>query len=143
MSGQPLTATSIKILTTALSENTAGNWLENLSLAQCELNDEAAGVLGTYLHKKQVEGLSIGGNRLTFKGLAQFMTNLLMSGESGRLKLLDISDTIVDDETRKQKQTFFDNLCNLIRKSRQLTKLNISKLQCQNEAQQNYIFFAV
>ena len=44
-----------------------------------------------------------------------------MAGESGRLKRLDINDTIVDDENSKQKQTFLDNLCNLIRKSRQLT----------------------
>ena len=65
-----MTATSVKILTAALSENSGTTWLENLVVAQCELNDESAGILGAYLHKKQVGSLGFGGNKLTFKGMA-------------------------------------------------------------------------
>lgn len=69
------------------------------------------------------------------------MEDLLESAMSGKLLALDISDTVLD-EHGKQKQTFVDNLCALIRKSRKLARLNISKLAIRVEAQQNYLFFA-
>ena len=94
INGQPLSANSIKTICNALTENIGRNWIENLGLAHCELNDECTGILGTYLNKTQVGNLEIGGNRMTYKGITKLLQDLLMSGESGRLKALDISDTI-------------------------------------------------
>ena len=144
LNGQSLSATSLKILTAALSENSAGNWLQELSLAKCELGDDSAAILGTYLHKQQVEAINVGGNRLTFKAMGALMQHLLYSGESGRLKSLDVSDTIADTEDASKQKAFFINaLCDLIKKSRQLQTLNISKIRVWQETQQNYLFFAV
>lgn len=80
---------------------------------------------------------------MTFKGIAKLIEDLNTSAESGRLKGLDISDTIADDPESKKKQIFVDNLCTLIRKSRTLVNLDISKILIRTEAQQNYIFMAV
>ena len=40
------------------------------------------------------------------------------------------------------KQNFLDGLCALIRKSRLLANLNISKILIRSETLQNYLFFA-
>ena len=71
------------------------------------------------------------------------MEDLNISAESGSLKGLDISEAISDDSESKKKQLFVDNLCALIRKSRSLINLNISKILVRAEAQQNYIFMAI
>ena len=87
--------------------------------------------------------MNVGSNKLTFKGMAKLMEDLAMGAESGSLKELDISDSIVDKEDSKQKQSFLDNLCTLIRKSRMLVQLNISKIHIRTDTLQNYLFFAI
>ena len=69
----------------------------------CELTDQCASTLGEYFKQKQVGYLKIGGNKLTFKGIAKLIEDLNTSAESGRLKGLDISDTIADDPESKKK----------------------------------------
>ena len=60
--------------------------------------------------------------------MAKLMEDLMMSAESGRLKALNISDTIEDEPDSKKKQSFLDSLCALIRKARLLAHLNLSKI---------------
>ena len=75
--------------------------------------------------------------------MTKLMDELLSSAESGRLKALDISDSLYEDKpNQKMKQNFLDGLCALIRKSRLLTNLNISKILIRSETLQNYLFFA-
>ena len=40
LSGQPMSITALKHIINAMKENE--NWVENLGLANCELNDDAA-----------------------------------------------------------------------------------------------------
>mmetsp|Transcript_4016 Transcript_4016/g.5335 ORF Transcript_4016/g.5335 Transcript_4016/m.5335 type:complete len:88 (-) Transcript_4016:625-888(-) len=83
---------SVKCLVAALQEN--DNWIENMDLAYCELTDDSALALGAYFHKKQIGSLAIGGNKLTFKALTKLLEDLSLCAESGRLKALNIRETV-------------------------------------------------
>ena len=121
-----MSVASVKLLTQALQEN--DTWVRTISLASCELTDEAVAVLGTYFHKKQVESLHIGGNRFTFKAMAKFLDELAVSAESGRLLTLNISNTLVERDEGRKKSVFLDSLCSLIRRARLLKSLDISEI---------------
>ena len=78
--------------------NENDNWVESIGMAECELDDNCLALLGAYFHKKQVGCLDIAGNKFSFKAMTKLMDELLMSAESGRLKALDISDSIFEDK---------------------------------------------
>ena len=70
-------------------------------MSNCDMTDDCAVTFGAYFAKKQIEKLSIGGNKFSFKAMAKLLEDLTLSAESGRLLSLDISDTISDLETKK------------------------------------------
>ena len=121
------------------------NWIENLGLANCDLTDDAATILGTYLHRKQIGSLQIGNNKFSYKAMASLLENLSLSAESGRLKILEIGDTIHDEDenNNKKKQVFLDSLCALVRKGRLLASLDISGIKMHDETLQSYLCFAI
>ena len=140
LNGQPMSVASVKCLFGALQEN--DNWVENLSLADCELTDDSAVILGGYFHRKQVGNLDIGGNKFSYKAMAKLLEDLSLCAESGRLKVLKIGTSVVDEEESKKKQAFLDSLCALIRKARLLASLDISMIYMRSETMQSYLCFA-
>lgn len=135
-----MSVASVKCLFGALQENE--NWVENLSLADCELSDDSAVIVGSYFHRKQVGNLDIGGNKFSYKAMAKLLEDLSLCAESGRLKVLKIGTSVVDEDESKKKQAFLDSLCALIRKARLLASLDISMIYMRSETMQSYLCFA-